>query len=588
DGVMTDEYTEQEQLDAVEVIAWIARQPWCTGRVGMMGISWGGFNALQVAARRPPELGAIITLCASDDRYTDDAHYMGGCLLNENLQWGSILMAYNALPPDPDIVGSSWLDLWIKRLDAATPFPALWMQHPTRDTFWKQGSVNEDYGAIQCPVYAIGGWADGYSNAVPRLLEGLEGPKKGLIGPWVHAFPQTAVPGPRIGFLQEALRWWDHWLKDVDTDIMREPLLRIWMQNSVPPAPQYSERPGRWITEERWPSPNVSMRTLYLSPSRLDDSPPEDREVLPLASPQITGMVSGEWCAFGAEGEMPLDQRPDDGRSLVFDGPPLAQNIEILGAPVVELEIESDTEIAMLAVRLNEVDLGGASTRVTYGLLNLTHRSDHEHPLPMPSGNKVPVKIQLNDIAHVFSAGHRIRLAVSTAYWPIAWPPPKPVLVRLHLGRSILKLPVRAAVEDPPVSFPPPEIAHSTIATPLRALPFQRTVERDLTSDEVVYTLQTSEFDGHATGRLPDIDMVLGHQIQKRHRICPTDPLSARSEMTQWASLERGDWRIRIECRTEVRSEPDTLHFTAELIAKEQGEIVRRLVWDEHIPRRGF
>jgi len=212
EGVLLDEYLEREQQDAVEAIEWIARQPWCTGRVGMMGISWGGFNSLQVAARRPPQLGAIITLCSTDDRYADDAHYMGGCLLTENMTWGSAIFAHAALPPDPELVGPDWRRLWLQRLEAHHPWIERWLAHQRRDDYWRQGSVCEDYAAIACPVYAIGGWADAYTNAVPRLLQHLKVPRKGLIGPWAHAFPHLASPGPAIGFLQEALRWWDQWL----------------------------------------------------------------------------------------------------------------------------------------------------------------------------------------------------------------------------------------------------------------------------------------------------------------------------------------------------------------------------------------
>ncbi|MBA3565158.1 MAG: CocE/NonD family hydrolase, partial [Gammaproteobacteria bacterium] len=162
EGVLSDEYSPAEQDDALDVIAWLARQPWCSGKVGMMGISWGGFNALQVAARNPPALAAIMTLCASDDRYADDAHYMGGCLLNENQSWGSVLFSFNAYPPDPEIVGERWRDMWRERLEHATLFPALWLEHPHRDAYWKHGSVGEDYARIRCPVYVVSGWADGY------------------------------------------------------------------------------------------------------------------------------------------------------------------------------------------------------------------------------------------------------------------------------------------------------------------------------------------------------------------------------------------------------------------------------------------
>ena len=216
DGVLCDEYLEQEQDDGVAAIAWIASQPWCSGAVGMMGKSWGGFNALQIAARRPPALQAIITVCSTDDRYADDAHYMGGCLLNENLMWGSVLLTINAQPPDPALVGDRWRTMWLERLEHSPLYAERWLRHQRRDEYWKHGSVSEDFSLIQCPVYAIGGWADGYSNAVPRLLAGLTVPRKGLVGPWAHVYPHDGVPGPAIGFLQEALRWWDHWLKGMD------------------------------------------------------------------------------------------------------------------------------------------------------------------------------------------------------------------------------------------------------------------------------------------------------------------------------------------------------------------------------------
>jgi putative CocE/NonD family hydrolase len=210
DGVLEDEYLPQEQSDACEVIAWLARQPWCTGKVGMLGISWSGFNSLQVAANRPPELGAIVTLCSTDDRYADDVHYDGGCISSDMLMWASSMLGWSAWPPDPEIVGERWRDMWLHRMREAPPFIDHWLGHQRRDDYWKQGSVCEDFSRIEVPVFAVGGWADGYTNAIPRLLEGLSVPRKGLIGPWAHAWPQAGPPEPTIGFLQEVVRWFDH------------------------------------------------------------------------------------------------------------------------------------------------------------------------------------------------------------------------------------------------------------------------------------------------------------------------------------------------------------------------------------------
>ncbi len=591
EGVLLDEYTVEEHRDALEILSWIAMQPWCDGNVGMMGISWGGFNALQVAALRPPELKAIITLCSTDDRYADDAHYMGGCLLNENLQWGAILMAYNALPPDPRIVGERWRAMWQERLKNAVAFPELWMRHPWRDDYWKHGSVCEDYAAIECPVYAIGGWADGYSNAIPRLLAGLESPRKGLVGPWAHVFPHSGVPGPGIGFLQEAVRWWDHWLRGRDTGIMDEPLYRVWMQESVPPAPQYDERPGRWVAEAQWPSPRIEPRCWHLNTTGLEAQPAPSGE-LTFSSPQTTGLAAGEWCAFGADGEMPLDQRPDDGRSLAFDSAPLPERLEILGAPVVELDLSADAASAMIAVRLNDVAPDGASTRVTYGLLNLAHRDGHAQPQALVPGKLYRVRVRLNDVAHAFPVGNRLRLSISTSYWPIAWPSPEPATLNVASGSGTLELPVRPP--DPADAalhpFEPPEVAPGSRHKPLRPLPFKRAVERDLASEEVVYTLSSDggEFGGHSLARLDEIDMELGYTLTKRHRIGETDPLSAKTELIQQVRMRRNGWAVRIDSRVRLAAGRDTLAFRAELDAFEGDEPVESRVWEVEVPRRLF
>ena len=289
----------------------------------------------------------------------------------------------------------------------------------------------------------MGGWADAYSNAIPRLLAGLECPRKGLIGPWAHLYPHDGVPGPAIGFLQEALRWWDHWLKGTDTGIMVEPMLRVWMQESVPPKPFYKHRPGRWVAETQWPSPRITLQRHWLDVDRLSNTAPTIKSQLDFRSPQTTGVDAGEWCGFGAPGETPLDQRGDDGCSLTFDSAPLRERMEILGAPLATLEVAADQPVAVIAVRLNDVAPGGASTRVTYGLLNLTHRDSHEHPQPLEAGKRYLINMTLNDVAYAFPPRHKLRLAISTSYWPIAWPAPLAVTLSLFTGESFLDLPVR-------------------------------------------------------------------------------------------------------------------------------------------------
>jgi len=588
EGVLHDEYSPQEHDDALEIIDWLVQQPWCSGSIGMMGISWGGFNALQVAALNPSALKGIITLCSTDDRYADDAHYMGGCLLNENMQWGSILTLYSALPPDPELVGDRWKDMWQERLDHLEPFPAVWMRHQARDAFWRHGSICENYAAIQCPVYAIGGWADGYTNAIPRLMTHLPGAKKGLIGPWAHNFPHDGVPGPAIGFLQEAVRWWNHWLKGEETGIMDEPVLRVWMQESQLPQPQYAEWPGRWVAEPTWPSAQIETRCWYLEPGHLSPVPEKPMD-LSFCSPQTTGVRAGEWCGFGADGEMPRDQRPDDGGSLVFESDPLPERLEMLGAPVVELELCTNQPVAMVAVRLGEVAPDGSVLRVTYGLLNLTHRHGHENPEPLVPGQWQTVRVQLNDFAHAFPEGARIRLAISTSYWPIAWPPPVPVTLTVRTGTSTLRLPIRPPREEDQFlrPFELPESAPGTTHKKLRQLPMRRTIEIDLATTEMVYTLRSDggEFEGASLARIEEIDLDLGYTLFKRYRILEHDPLSAQTEFAQTAIMKRKQWAIRIECRTRLSSTIDTFQFAGELEAFEGDVLVKRHDWAFAIPR---
>ncbi len=582
DGLLFDEYLSQEQDDAVEVIAWLAAQPWCSGAVGMMGISWGGFNALQVASRRSPALKAIITACSTDDRYADDCHYMGGCLLNNSIAWGSTMFAFGAQPPDPHVVGDRWREMWQARLDGLSPMVASWIEHQTEDGYWKQGSVRQDYASIEAAVYAVGGWADGYSNAIPRLLAGLPGPKKGLIGPWAHAYPHAAQPGPQIGFLQEAVRWWDHWLKGIDTGIMQEPFLRAWMQESVRPATTYAERPGRWIAETSWPPASVKPKLLYLANRDLLDVP-FPSAAIPIASSLATGVTFGEWCPYGLAGELPADQRPDDGRSVCFDTSPLAERIEIFGAPVVSINLSCDRSQAMIAARLEDVAPDGSSTLVTYGLLNLSHRVGHEQPQALAPGRAYRVRITLNDIAQAFPAGHRLRLALATSHWPIAWPSSELATVTVLPGENTLILPVREpiALDSQLSAFADPEEAESVPHVVTRLAGRNRIITEDPTTRETIVTVHRERASYH----LPAIDLSFAAEAVEHYRIRDEEPSATSAETQATWQLKRGDWRIRTETHTQVTCTTQSFEVHATLSAFENEDLVASRTWDRIIPR---
>ncbi|MSP83419.1 MAG: CocE/NonD family hydrolase [Alphaproteobacteria bacterium] len=578
EGVLRDEYLPGEQDDAVAALAWIAAQPWCDGAIGMMGISWGGFNSLQVAARRPPGLKAIITVCSTDDRYADDMHYMGGAVLMDTMGWGATFLGYLPTPPDPALLGDRWRAMWLERLEAARPPALAWLEHQTRDAYWKQGSVCEDYAAIQCAVYAVGGWADGYSSAIPRLMRGLTCPKKALIGPWGHCYPYESGPGPLIGFLQECLRWWDHWLKGRDTGIMAEPPIRAWMQASEPPKAEPGERRGRWVAETTWSGQGDGFRTVPLGDAGAG--------VLGLMSPQTIGMASSDWCPYGLGPDMPIDQRTDDGGSLCFDGATLDAPTEILGAPVVEFDLVVDRPNAVLTARLCDLFPDGTSVRVTYGILNLTHRDGHALPRPMRPGERTRVRLVLRDVAYGFPAGHCIRLAVSTSYWPVAWPAPEAVTLQIHPATSTLSLPWRRPKpEDAKLSpFEPPACArpplHTVLRTPWRG---RRVIERDVASGAA--RIVSARDRGMI--RLDDIDLAHEGWGEDVHTIREGDPLSARTETRRRVGYSRGAWSVRIESRTELTADRDAFRFRADLDAFEGSDRVFARSWNVAIPRNG-
>jgi len=584
EGLLTDEYLQQELDDGVEVIRWIADQPWCDGTVGMVGISWGGFNGLQIAALQPPELKAVISVCSTDDRYADDIHYMGGCLLGDNLSWASIMFHRNSMPPDPAVVGEDWRDLWYRRLDGSGLWLETWLRHQRRDHYWKHGSVCEDPARIRCPVLAVSGWADGYSNAVFRLVESLDAPAHGLIGPWSHRYPHDGVPGPAIGFLQESLRWWDHWLKGEDRGLDDEPRLRAWMQDSVSPSAHYEERPGRWVAEPGWPSPRIEERTWKLSPLRLESADADVPETqFYVCSPLRLGLYAGKWCSYAGPPDLPGDQREEDGGALVFDSEPLDEAVEILGAPTVELELSADRPVAMVAVRLSDVRSDHRANRVTYGLLNLTHRDGHEHPEPLEPGRRYRVRVDMNHVAHTFPVGHRLRLAVSTSYWPLAWTPPAVAELTVTGGRSTMTLPVRPPrTEDAELrAFEPPATAPGTPTRRIHPRQHGWTVHRDLATDRA--TLEVLKDEGLV--RLEDIELDFEESSREWYTVEDDRADTARGEADWRYRLRRDGWEVRARTRTVLTSDAEFFHLHAQLDAWEGERRVYSRNWTRRIPR---
>ena len=580
EGLLIDEYLEKEQDDALDVIDWLCRQNWCDGNVGMIGISWGGFAALQVAARQPEALKAIITVGSTVDRYNDDIHYKSGCLLSENAGWAATMLSFCSRPPDPEIVGSAWRDIWLNRLEQQPYLVEQWLKHQHRDDYWKHGSVCENYDAIKAAVLAIGGYADAYVNAVPYLMENLKAPCRGVIGPWPHRYPHLATPGPAIGFLQECLRWWDHWLKGVDSGIMGEPLYRAFCQVGSQPDPHTKIKTGYWISENTWPSPNIFHKKYFLnkyglSKEKADPSTCETR------SSQDLGQAGGELVPHCSGAEMPQEQSIDDSRSLIFDSMPLEKDLEILGASELNIFLSVDKPQGNLIVRLCEVDPEGFSERISYGVLNLCHRNSHEDPAPVPTIKPFNAVVRLNHIAHRFVIGNRVRISISTAYWPIVWPSPESIKLTVYTGESNLILPIRKnnGQRSPkfkkPVSPPLPKLKE------LQGPRNKRVICKDQTNG-----LSTIEIvDNYGKYKNLDHGLIYGGEAREFYKIQEKDPESAAMTKKWTQVFQRKAWSVRTETFSKMTCDKEFFHFVGHVKAFEGDKLIHEKKWRKSIPR---
>jgi putative CocE/NonD family hydrolase len=461
EGRAEDEYCPQEQRDGVDAIAWLAEQPWSSGAVGMFGTSYGGFNSLQVAMHRPPALKAICPMYFTDNRYTDDCHYKGGQLqmLYDVGTYGLSMIGRNMLPPRPDLVGERWAKIWEEHLQNE-PWLLRWLAHPTLDEQWRQGSLCENYGAIECATYLIGGWRDGYTNCNLRTFAHLQCPRKVMIGPWLHVRPHEGLPGPRIDHWREMTRFYDYWLKGIDNGIMDEPPIAIYVQEYDPPAANRPLTSGFWRAETAFPPSRQREEALFLAPDRLVAGSSGDETTVEMAYHPAVGTAFGMFSA-GAPHVLPADQRGEEAYSSVFTGPTLTEPLEILGHPRLTLRVDSDAEVITFAARLCDVAPDGSSALVTKGVLNATHRESHSDPAPLVPGQPYDLTIDLDATSWRFAPGHRLRLSISNADFPNTWPAPTLANSRIHLGGtrgSRLTLPV---LPEPAEALAAPDFAPS-------------------------------------------------------------------------------------------------------------------------------
>ncbi len=584
EGVAEDEYPEIEQRDMNEVIAWLASQEWCTGNVGMYGTSYSGFNSIQVAMTRPPALKAIIPIYATDDRYADDVHFFGGALKALDLvDYPTYMTGLNALPPVPSLYGDGWRAAWEKRVQENEPWVIRWLEEQTFGPYWQHGSLRPDYGAIQAATMIVAGWADGYTNNSLRTIAELRCSKRLILGPWAHASTATSLPGPNADLVPEMLRWWDRWLKGIDNGVDREPAILVFARRSTKPQPDLAEVRGDWRYEPGWPLDRGRELRMLLENAVAVRRPASDTDELEVRGD--VGWTAWISCAGHLPYGQPQDQRPDEAWSLVYEWPPLAEELEILGHPRVGVTITSSAPVAFLSAKLCDVFPDGTSALVTRGLLNLAHRESRERPSPLEPGTPYRVEVDLEVTSWAFEPGHRIRLDLAGSDWPNAWPPPAAATLTVEREGSALILPV--------VDGPSPVGERPALAAPTKGQERYESAKGN-TVDDVVWRIEhdvlnretravaQSSGTTEAEGVRPRFHELYGGTVAVSMR----DPAVASADSRASLTIEWPEAMVTSEVHQVVRSDAETYHLTIELEVSENGTRRWSRRWDRRIPRR--
>jgi putative CocE/NonD family hydrolase len=600
DGTMVDEYLPIEQADALAVIAWMARQAWCNGNVGMRGISYGSFVALQAAAKAPPALKAIVSTCGTEQRYLDDIHYRGGCLINDQFVWAMEWQVIMRAPPDPAIVGADrWRAMWQQRLEVAVPLTILWNEHQTLDAKWQDGSI-QDYAAIRCAIFNVAGMLDSYLPSAPRMMERApQVPQKALIGPWAHkwpGYPQPAdhhgvptaaangTPGPGVDWLPVEAKWWRHWLMGEANGIMEEP--RIWaFREDLPPGASYPhDTKGTWVSEPNWPSQEIKARTWHLNADGLAER--VGTETLQTHHTDLTIGFANRWS--GASGDPQTwwrDQSSDDARCLHFDSAPLEEPIDIMGEPIFKLRVRSDKPVAKLCVRLTDVTPDGRSNFVSFGLLNLTHRASDATPAALVPAHDFDVQITGHFACYRFSRGSRIRVALSETWWPVVWPSPELVTLQVTTGVSMMVMPVRPSRdgETPPFGIFQDRYAVQGTKPAPYLLPLEN-VQISGAAGSRTFSLTEGSLD-------PEGDKIDGNRTlykeayRLRRSIRENDPNSAEMEAEAINIYERDEWKVKLRAWSLCKSTATHFLCSESFEAWEGDRSVYSRTWEQKIAR---
>ncbi len=565
------EYSEQEQVDGEQIIDWLAHRSWSNGNVGMFGISWGGFASLQMAMRHPPALKAILAVDATAELFHDDVHYIDGMAHIDEFELNmDMAEGWTGAPDytlDEKVLGA--------RFDSP-PWSLLYLKQQHDGPFWRERV--RPLSEITIPSFLIGGLFDGYRDNAPDMLMHAKGPIKAIIGPWNHTFPNDAVPGPQIEWRDQAVRWFDHWLKGRDTGVERDPRLVIYMQHWHPPDPNLQEVPGEWRREDVWPPPDAQATTLFLQGNHTlaDSAAVPDKHQLKYI-PSI-GVEAGFWW-----GELLSDPRPVDAFSLVYDSAPLEEEVAILGRSHALLQASATAPLANWFARLSDVTPEGTVTQITGAGLNGAQRESMSEPRDLEPGKTYPLDIEMHLTSWVFPKGHRIRIAISNALWPMTLPTPYSMTTSLELGGSngsrlvLPVVPVHGAAA-PAFSPPQPSEERTDIKNEGFPWPGEWTVERDEARQKTTVHWKGKDRYEYPWGKEDDFEK-LTYDADDAH----PETSSVRGEAESIFTLKGRTliWRGHLLVTTDRKN--IYYKYTRELL--KEGQMIKSKTWQETIPR---
>jgi putative CocE/NonD family hydrolase len=576
-GLLVDEYLPAEIDDAIAVIGWCTAQDWCDGKVGMSGMSWSAFTALRVSARRPAALKALVLGGVSEDGWRTDIHNLGGALYAARVDWAATMLMLNALPPDPLAFGEDWKDQWLARLAANRPWVETWLTHPARDAYWAGKAFDPD-GPADLPLLLYAGWADKYATSVLRIAAAWRGPVRTLIGPWEHSLPDMARRRPRIDFLGEALRWWDQWLKGVETGVLDDPPLRVWLGE---PDGQGLMATGRWVASS-WPVLKPATLSLaVVGDGQLgvaDDRPRQAATWSLKPSPRTPAALAVD--RYEDEpGSFDVDAAAQAG-AVLASADPMADDVDICGQPVLRCQILTSTPGGLIVARLVDIDPEGRAVRMSTGALSLMFRNGFEHPLAPTPGQPMDVAVNLQATAWRLRRGHRLGLVLSADGWPTLWPDQIGADLAIPTDSVTLSLPLidEADAHEPPIFADPRKTARADVAALKWIDPDREVLPTTGLADAAAYDSRSAAHHLPATGTDyfsgSRFELALGH-----------DGRQATAAKVARTVFQRPDWSIRVDTRLAVTSTPDAFEIEWTVRAEHNGAVLHDVTEKTRVAR---